>query len=315
MKQIVLATLVGSILGARDAHACSCASPPAGFLSWESNKVPLNVVGFPWYGGEPTDGACLPPKAAFHLVRFRPGKPPEPLAFTLERSDSVFPDRTIPEFLRGNSVIHDGLLHTKDQEGRDMVWPRRVIVLLRPATALFPGSTYQLTYDHGPAVDHFGERVRDVPRQKTTFTVDEDGVSMDETAASILVGEERAGSLAVTARRGRCSTDITAASRSLDLVLPAGMRKWRDVFLYSTLVDGRGWRPAPNNCLVVPHGTSWVGRGRDLVYATCSGETPADNLSEGTHAVEMEAWLPGTKTVVRAKISVTLTCDRRRTRP
>jgi hypothetical protein len=314
MKQIVLATLVGSILFARDAHACSCAPTPPGFLSWGSNKVPRNLVGFPWYGGAPTDAAWLPPEAAFHLTRVRPGKPPEPLAFTLERSDSVFPDRTIPEFLLGKSVIHDGLLHTKDQQGRDMVWPRRVIVLLRPATPLLPGSTYQLTYDRGPAVDDFGERLRDVPPQKIRFTVDEDGIAMDGNSASILVGEEEVRSLAVTARRGRCSTGITAASLSLDLVLPAGMRKWRDFFLYSTLVDGRGWRPAPNNCLVVRHGTSWVGRGRDLVYATCSGETPTDNLSEGTHTVEMEAWLPGTKTVVRAKTSVTLTCDRRPTR-
>jgi hypothetical protein len=314
MKQLFLATLVGSILFARDAQACSCVPTPAGFISWESNRVPRNLVGFPWYGGGPTDATWLPPKAAFHLVRVRPGKLPEPRAFTLERSDSVFPDQTIPEFLQGNSVIHDGLLHTKDQEGRDMVWPRPVIVLLRPSTPLLPGSTYQLTYDRGLEEDDFGDRVRDVPPQKITFTIDTDEIAMDGTDASILVSEEKVGSLAVTARRGRCSTGITAASRSLELVLPAGMRKWRHVFLYSTLVDGRGWRPAPHNCLVVRHGTSWVGRGRDLVYATCSGEAPTDSLSEGTHTVEMEAWLPGTKTIVRAKTSVTLTCDRRPTR-
>jgi hypothetical protein len=112
---------------------------------------------------------------------------------------------------------------------------------------------------------------------------------------------------------GRCSADVPAATRELELQLPPDMRKWRRHFLYTTLVDGRGWRPQPNNCLVVPHGTSRVERGRDLVYASCDLDARPDALSQGTHTVEMEAWLPGTKTVLRAKTTFTLTCADRPT--
>ena len=112
----------------------------------------------------------------------------------------------------------------------------------------------------------------------------------------------------MSTRRGNCRTQIVAASRAIEFVLPAGMKKWREFFLYATNVDGIGWRPSASLCDGIPHGTTWMGSGKDLLYARCSGGAPADNLSEGMHKVEMVAWLPGTKTVLRAQTTVTLTC-------
>ena len=313
MKQIVLAILAISVAFTARAHACSCVPEGGGFLEWEGNEVPSNLASFPWYGGEPTDGAWLPPNSAFHLERLRAGEPSQPLAVSLERSDSVFPDRTIPDFLAGQSTIRDGLLHTVDRKGQDMVWPRPVLVVVKPLVRLVPGATYRIVYEREPAPSMFGEPGRAEPPQKITFKVLSARIPAVEPGAALVVGEQKVGGLRVSTRKGSCSTEITAASRPLELRLPPGLAKWRQFFLYSTLVDGRGWRPSPTICDNVPHGMSWVGPGRELIYATCGGGTPSDSLAEGEHTVEVVAWLPGTPTLIRASNKVALSCGRRPT--
>lgn len=313
--KLILTTVVASGLLANVAQACSCGEgDESGFLWQGLNTVPRNLAAFPWEGGEAHDRTSLPSKQDFHLERLRQGSAPQAVDFVLERADAIFPDRTIPDFLLDGASVRDGLLYFKGRNGKDEVWPRPVIAVLRPTATLLAGATYRLTYDRAPVVDMFGNNPRSRPPQILTFTVGkEDGPSAQAESASIEVGEQKIESLTVSTRKGSCATTISAASRKVRLKLPTQMEKWRQFLLYSTTVDGRGWRPSPSLCQQVPHGTSWVGPGLDLLYASCSGGKPADDLPEGTHTVELEAWLPGTTKIVRGKATLSLKCDRRPT--
>jgi len=225
--KLILTTVVASGLLANVAQACSCGEgDESGFLWQGLNTVPRNLAAFPWEGGEAHDRTSLPSKQDFHLERLRQGSAPQAVDFVLERADAIFPDRTIPDFLLDGASVRDGLLYFKGRNGKDEVWPRPVIAVLRPTATLLAGATYRLTYDRAPVVDMFGNNPRSRPPQILTFTVGkEDGPSAQAESASIEVGEQKIESLTVSTRKGSCATTISAASRKVRLKL---QRRWRN---------------------------------------------------------------------------------------
>jgi hypothetical protein len=113
---------------------------------------------------------------------------------------------------------------------------------------------------------------------------------------------------------GSCSSTVTAATVRVTLELSTGALPWRDVFAFETVVDGEPWGGSHHVAREPVIGSSWEGRGVDLMFSIC--ETPAGSmpvvepLDEGGHEVKMRAWLPGSSTVVETpSIVFTLSCD------
>lgn len=110
-----------------------------------------------------------------------------------------------------------------------------------------------------------------------------------------------------------CVETIQAAYADVVLVPSAEATPWSNAFVFSTTVDGQRWAPtdtiAFNNQSDV--GSSWVGRGRDRVYATCGMAGPGQQagVSEGAHDVTLTAWLPGTDVRLRSTLRIFLSCS------
>jgi hypothetical protein len=114
--------------------------------------------------------------------------------------------------------------------------------------------------------------------------------------------------LSVGTSSGACSTDVMAATISIDLQPTPEAAAWLDVLHFETLVDGVPWR---GSGLLAP-GTTRRGRGRDSLYRICSSTDPlaTGGLSAGTHQVAMRATLPGTGMVLMTDaITVELLCE------
>jgi hypothetical protein len=113
---------------------------------------------------------------------------------------------------------------------------------------------------------------------------------------------------------GSCASKVTAATVRVTLELSTGALPWKDVFAFETMVDGEPWGGSHHVAREPVIGSSWEGRGMDLMFSIC--ETPAGSfpvvepLDEGSHEVKMRAWLPGSLTVVETpSIVFTLSCD------
>jgi uncharacterized protein (TIGR03382 family) len=123
---------------------------------------------------------------------------------------------------------------------------------------------------------------------------------------------------------GSCFEPAAAAYVDIELTHPLETLPWKDVLVYHTYVDGEIY--APQGSIIPRHregwssegtppdsllGGSWIGRGRDRIYAQC-GESNGVNegVGEGPHMVRMRATLPGTDLVLEtAEIPIELSCD------
>ena len=104
-----------------------------------------------------------------------------------------------------------------------------------------------------------------------------------------------------------CSDDIRAAQAEVWLELSDDARPWESVLWYETLVDGEHWNASEQVGQDTPGGSSWVGRGQDLIYADCDGD---DGLEEGTYSVQMRAYLPGVQGAIASdEVDVELECS------
>lgn len=104
-----------------------------------------------------------------------------------------------------------------------------------------------------------------------------------------------------------CSHEIRAAQAEVWLTLSDEAEPWEPVLWYQTMVDGERWTARRSVGEEVPGGSSWIGRGKDLIYADCSGE---DGLEEGDYTVQMLAHLPGTQEAIASdEVQITLECS------
>jgi hypothetical protein len=110
---------------------------------------------------------------------------------------------------------------------------------------------------------------------------------------------------------GSCSEVVDAASVQIEVDLDSEAKPWADVLVYSTFVDGKEWAPWGSLAFGPPYGGSWIGRGRDELYAVCNENKPVDQgLPQGTHQVRMHAGLPdGSLSIDSEPLTVELSCD------
>lgn len=252
------------------ASACSCIGTRSGFLIANHSVVPANIGGIPWAGDrERTD-------AGDFVVERLEDHGWATLAFNAaDSSESPVCSRTSPAESPGGAL-----------------W------IIVPDQGFRPGGRYRFTHVGGSA-----------DRQIIEIVVDQRRLENDGAPAWIRTGEALRKSLVVWTRAGMCSTSIPAAQESLEIVLPEPWARFKEVLLFGVMVDGQHWRPARGLCDDIPPGLSWVGRGKEIVFAQCGGEIPAAySLEPGRHRVEMVAWLPGTSLLARADTEVVLEC-------
>jgi hypothetical protein len=133
------------------------------------------------------------------------------------------------------------------------------------------------------------------------------------------LGTLRASAVALSAlevtANASCSAKVDAAQAALDLEIAGDAAPWRDVLQFETWVDGIRWSPQHSSVETLAPGTSWRGRGVDVVYRICRVSEADrqnvynDGLAAGTHVVEMRARLPGTTMELRSDtVTVELAC-------
>ncbi len=118
-------------------------------------------------------------------------------------------------------------------------------------------------------------------------------------------------SLEVATFSGSCSADVSAAQDSVELALAPDAVPWRDALHFETSVDDKPWRPQDAANIPVPAGSSWRGRGVDLVYSVCASEdeTVSRGVDVGGHRVTMRATVPGSSiSLVSGATTVDLQC-------
>lgn len=109
-----------------------------------------------------------------------------------------------------------------------------------------------------------------------------------------------------------CSGIETVCAVRGEVALSDEARPWRDAFVYETLVDGKPWRLFRAAPLPREEGSSYLGRGREILFAKQPGaqrRVDASGLSPGRHTVVMRASLAGTHAALETKpVEINLDC-------
>jgi hypothetical protein len=176
---------------------------------------------------------------------------------------------------------------------------------IRLSSALTAGARYRLEVDGtcATAAVEF-EATKEAPLPDTLGTV---------TATSPAPGEIQVATIS-----GSCDTPLPAVISDVDLDLSDDAAPWSALFLYQTKVDGAEWAPSWS---LAPEPKDNVADPRTKVFAECldrplaSGQpidehAEHDGLSEGKHAIEIEAQLPGLDRVLRTQEKqIELSCE------
>jgi len=120
------------------------------------------------------------------------------------------------------------------------------------------------------------------------------------------------GPLAIASDGGGCSRERAVVHVDVALTLDAAAQPWADLLLYETRVDGAHYQAASSAIHGPPPHVSWMGRGRDRLFALCDGAAGAGEpagLAPGTHAVQLIATLPGSDArIVSDTLEIELAC-------
>lgn len=109
-----------------------------------------------------------------------------------------------------------------------------------------------------------------------------------------------------------CSGTETVCAVRGEIALSDEARPWKDAFVYETRVDGKPWRLFRAAPLPREEGSSYVGRGREILFAKRPGVTSyvdVSGLSAGRHTVVIRASLAGTQTRLETEpVEIDLNC-------
>lgn len=120
--------------------------------------------------------------------------------------------------------------------------------------------------------------------------------------------EAHTGSLTIASSGGACSEAKPATYVDVTVTLSPEARPWRSLLSYRTSVDGRPYEAATTLGALAPYGESWMGRGRDRVFAGCTTSTEG-GVSAAEHVIVMHATVPGTDIDIQsAPLTVDLRC-------
>lgn len=143
----------------------------------------------------------------------------------------------------------------------------------------------------------------------TTFTA---GPSAPKptTLGSLKIGANGPTTLTL-ATSGLCSEAVKVVRSELELVASPEAAPWAGLLRYETYVDGVKWFASNDARMQVHRAGSWVGIGKDVVYAACeTGKGSYAGVSQGRHTVVMRAYLAGEPSLVleSAPATLELTC-------
>lgn len=97
----------------------------------------------------------------------------------------------------------------------------------------------------------------------------------------------------------------------VQLELPPELQAYQDQFFFETIVDGKEkWMNSHSMCQVIKPGSSWEGKGIDLLFTQCDPRFDR-GLSQSTHTIQMIAWLPGTAVRIESTLlTVQMSCPK-----
>ncbi|MBA3538508.1 MAG: hypothetical protein H0T79_02665 [Deltaproteobacteria bacterium] len=115
--------------------------------------------------------------------------------------------------------------------------------------------------------------------------------------------------LATTA--GSCSVPVDVTMFGIELAPSADATPWMALFVFETLVDDQPWTPQKSINVENGPGESWRGRGRDLLFRTCTANPNVyfQGLSPGGHQLAFRASLPNAQAVATPDMLIELMCD------
>jgi hypothetical protein len=165
---------------------------------------------------------------------------------------------------------------------------------------LTPGSTYQIRLQNqcDGAVWH----AKFVASEPAAFPRD---------LGTLVAVQPQKGALTLAHRGGSCARPIRTIYVDVAVALSDGALPWSDALRFETWVDGKPWAPRAALSDREPMGGSWLGRGRDRLYASCSKDAlfVEPGLSAGEHSVQLRATLPGlSEALATPVLRVTLSC-------
>ena len=179
-------------------------------------------------------------------------------------------------------------------------WPGTF--LIAPLEKLFPGNRYRFSRKQQVQPSGGIQKVEAIV-ENTAFVEIKDQIELwlsPPTRASLKIEAP-----------GRCSRSADMIAQDVQINGPEAIERWRFALLFDTIVDGkRDWHPRDHLCGDYSAGSSWRGRGTDVIFAECGvGNFKHAGLSEGAHDVSMTISVPGTKlAVVTKKRPFMLTC-------
>lgn len=165
--------------------------------------------------------------------------------------------------------------------------------IIVPNQPLMPGTGYVLTDQNTCGGSALGPRV--------TFQA-VDAAPLPTSLGALMETESHIDPLTVATGSGSCSSEVDAHQIGITLQLTPEALEWRGALQFETLVDGQVWKPSSSAPIETQPGTSWRGRGVDLLYRVCktNDELVTEGLAAGPHEVVMRATLPGSGTVVQS---------------
>lgn len=175
--------------------------------------------------------------------------------------------------------------------------------LFRPRDGFKIGKSYVFTTRHTCSTF----MIESGREQQVSVTISDQAAVSPAGPVALKIGEPSTDALTVAAGIS-CSEGVTAAQLPIKMDLPEAIGVFRDQLYFETIVDGARWGASDSLCNPVAPGTSWRGKGVDLLFSACSPFS-SQGLTAGPHTVEMRASLPGTDFLAAtSKVEVELKC-------
>lgn len=170
------------------------------------------------------------------------------------------------------------------------------------AGGLVEGATYRVEADN--ACNWFGPK-----KLVSTFEVGPEA-PMPTELGRLRTVTSKADTLRIGTDAGSCDVDEKAVFADLEVVLAPSAAPWKELIDYTATVDGKPWHysQAINEAPLM--GESFLGRGKDRVYARCERESFAfEGAGEGKHDVALSGVVFGsTAKVATPAVALSLSC-------
>lgn len=167
---------------------------------------------------------------------------------------------------------------------------------------LVEGATYRVQADN--ACGWFGPK-----KLESTFEVGPEA-PMPTELGRLRAVTAKVDTLRIGTDAGSCDVDEKAVFADLEVVLAPSAAPWKELIDYTATVDGKPWHysQAINEAPLL--GESFLGRGKDRVYARCQPDSFAfEGAGEGKHDVALSGVVFGSSaTVATPTVALSLSC-------